>query len=69
MNAHGGVELLMGFYLRLHRLDPGPGGLLLATGTKLWTSHMQKHMEQETNTKKNAMSKQMYTKRSRLINA
>ncbi len=41
----------MVFYLWLQDQDPCLGGLLLAIGTKLRVSHMQKNMEQKTKKK------------------
>lgn len=50
-----------GVYLWLQYQDPCLGGLLLATGTKLWASSVQKNMKQKNKEQKEPVSKQMHT--------
>lgn len=65
MHADGEVWPWRRFYLRLRYRGPCLGGLLLATGTKLQTSRMQKDMERKKKKKKKqtkmgAVLKQMH---------
>lgn len=64
---YGGGEQVMVFYLWLRYQDPCLGGLPLAIGTKLWTSHMQeKHGAK--NKEKMGQCQNKCTQKSKLIN-